>query len=67
MKIDPHWFNVSTPCWKVAGKYVTLFQVFNRRAQQAHWWGFGLLQIGKRHLLLIHHGGLRALFIGTSQ
>jgi len=60
------WFNLSTPRWRIGRTGVRLFQVFNRVSTDGHWWGIGLLQVGKRHLLFIGSCGVRALFIGET-
>lgn len=51
---DFHWFNLHRGFIKVFGKNVKLFNAFNRVcANGDHYWGFGLLQIGRAHLLYI--------------
>ena len=64
---DMLWFNLKSPTFKVLGKTVKLWNLFNRVSEDAHWWGVGLLQVGKRHLFLAHHGGVCLLFLNESQ
>lgn len=54
------WFNVSAPVWLIpaphrAGKvFVRLWNLHRRHsAKDGKWWGFGLLQIDKRHLFYV--------------
>jgi hypothetical protein len=57
--INPRWFNVSAPYWRVTlpGRDdrtgVRLWNLFRRVSTDGHWWGVGLLQVGQRHLFLI--------------
>lgn len=66
----PTWFNASAPLWVVfAGARrslpVCLWTAFNRVcADGAHFWGFGILQIGHRHLFAVTHSGVSILFMG---
>ena len=60
---DLRWFNVSSPHWLLpvgwfSWRTVRLWNLFNRVSTQGHWWGFGLLQLGRRHLLFVGDGGL---------
>lgn len=64
--MDLCWFNWSAPVWRIGRTRVRLWNLFNRRSTQGHWWGVGLLQIGKRHLLFVGHDGVRALFLGET-
>jgi hypothetical protein len=64
--MDLAWFNVSAPWMRIGRVNVKLWNFFNRVSTDGHWWGFGLLQIGKRHLLFVGFCGVRALFIGET-
>jgi hypothetical protein len=59
------WYNASAPLWRPFGRlHVCLWNLFNRRcADGDHYWGFGLLQIGKHHLFYIGHEGGHLLFV----
>lgn len=68
MNVSLTWFNLSAP-WiaKSMDWRIRLWNLHNRvTADGDHWWGFGLLQIGKRHLFYVGDGGVRALFIGQT-
>ncbi len=58
------WFNLSAPWCRPGGLWVRLWNVFNRRSTEGHYWGFGLLQIQQRHLLYLGHSGAMLLFLG---
>jgi hypothetical protein len=59
------WFNISAPPTRPFGVFVRAFNAFNRRcADGDHYWGFGLLQIGHRHLFYVGHSGVSVLFVG---
>jgi hypothetical protein len=46
--MDFRWFNVSSKWYR----NVRLYNLFNRHANDgSHWWGFGIIQYRKRHLL----------------
>ncbi|HXI15062.1 MAG TPA: hypothetical protein VNM48_01735, partial [Chloroflexota bacterium] len=49
------WFNLSSPLIRIGRRRIRLWNLFNRCALEAHWWGFGVLQIGNRHLLYAGH------------
>ncbi len=51
--MTPDWFNLSAPMVKVGQRYVRLWNLFNRRSTDGHWWGVGLVQIGTRHLAFV--------------
>lgn len=58
------WFNISAPYWLIGPVRLRLWNLFNRRAQDGHYWGLGLLQINGRHLLYIGHSGVGLFFLG---
>jgi len=65
--VSPSWFNLSAPPFRVAGRRIRLWIIFNRVPRAStHWWGIGLLQIGNRHLLYVGDQGVRVLFIGRT-
>jgi hypothetical protein len=69
MKFDPHWFGVRTGDTMLhVGNRSIIFciaQAFNRRfVNGVHCWGFGILQIGRRHLFYIGSSGVSIGFIG---
>jgi hypothetical protein len=57
------WFNWSGP--RFCG--VRLWNLFNRRSTDGHFWGVGILQWRKRHLCFIGHCGVSVLFIGETE
>ncbi|MGH2352516.1 MAG: hypothetical protein ACRDI2_23790 [Chloroflexota bacterium] len=61
-----NWCNLSAPWLRVGRLRIRLWNLFNRRSTEGHWWGVGLLQIGQRHLLFVGHCGVRALFVGET-
>jgi hypothetical protein len=66
-----NWFNISAPYWvfHVGNRRVSmrLWNLFNRVTSDGqHWWGFGVLQIGKRHLFYIGYNSVSMLFVGQS-
>ena len=65
--IDPNWFNVSAPAFRSPIGRVRLWNLFRRVSTDGTWWGFGLLQIGSRHLLYVGEQGVRALFLGKTR
>lgn len=62
------WFNISSPFltarWRRGHLFLRLWNLYNRRAVQGHFWGFGILQINSRHLLYIGHDSFHLLFLG---
>lgn len=64
------WFNASAPRLRVGRTIIRLWNLFNRVVLDKndqpyqHWWGFGLLQVGTRHLFYVGSGGIRVLFLG---
>ena len=60
---EMNWFNASCPSMKLGSLHIRLWNVFNRRAAAGHWWGVGLLQIGKRHLFYVGDSGVYPLFL----
>ncbi len=54
-----NWFNWSAP-WM---RGLVLWNAFNREAEDAHWWGFGVLQIKQRHFAYIGHQGVCLGFV----
>jgi hypothetical protein len=73
------WFHLSSPMWiwwwprwlpalPNGRKQATLrlWNLFNRvTADKQHWWGIGVLQLGRLHLIYIGDAGCRVLFLGT--
>ena len=69
---DIHWFGFMIMDTVLhIGRHSVFFvaaQVFNRRfADGTHAWGFGVIQIGHRHLFHIGHGGVSLLFTGQTR
>lgn len=65
--MDWRWFNAGSPNLKIRGRNVWLWNAFNRYTSDGeHWWGGGLLQVGRRHLLYVGHSGVSVLFIGQT-
>lgn len=72
--INLRWYNVSAPMWTIRlpsrkpikpSLHVCLWNLFNRRcADGDHYWGFGILQVGHRHLFAVMFSGVSILFIG---
>ena len=60
------WFNWDAPRLSILGRNVWFWVLFNRHSTEGHWWGVGILQVGRRHLLFVGHCGIRALFIGQT-
>ena len=65
------WFNISIPSNFISVRrnhrppFLRIAQVFNRHcADGNHFWGFGILQVGHRHLFYIGHSGISIAFIG---
>lgn len=63
----PDWFNIGAPAlvlrWGRSGlAYVWLWDCFNRASEGAHYWGVGLLHIGKRSLFYVGHEGVDVLW-----
>lgn len=62
------WFNLDGPSFKVMGRRVRLWNAFNRHTNDGdHWWGFGVLQVNRRHLFFVAFSGVSVLFIGQTQ
>jgi hypothetical protein len=63
------WFNLGGPCVKVGKRpiFVWLWNAFNRVTDADHWWGVGVMQIGRRHLCYIGHNGISIAFIGKTR
>ena len=66
------WFNWSSPMWllpcrepwvRLPFRTVRLWNLFNRRSTEGHWWGVGLLQLGQQHLFLACDHGVCVLFV----
>lgn len=70
MHSNIRWFNLSAPRWtvRVLGHRVSvrLWNVFNRVSTEGHWWGVGVIQIGRRHLMYIDSAGVYVLWIGET-
>jgi hypothetical protein len=64
--MNRHWFNISTPHLVVRGVFLKLFNCFNRRSTDGHFWGLGFLQVGHRHLFYVGHSGVSIGFLGTT-
>ena len=65
--VDLKWFNANPNLNRTKkGTYWSLFNLFNRVSNQGHFWGFGVLQIGSRHLFFIGSEGVSILFIGKA-
>lgn len=60
------WFNWSPPFFRVGGRPVKLWNIFNRCSTEGHWWGVGVLQVGHRHLFFIGWCGVSIMFIGET-
>ena len=63
------WFNASAPMWLMPVKWrrwvssVRLWNLHNRRSSEGWWWGIGVLQIGRRHLLYLGDRGVCVAFV----
>ena len=65
---DLRWFNLHPDFYTVWGLNVKLFNCFNRHTDEGeHFWGFGVLQIGSRHLFCVSTSGVSVLFLGRTQ
>lgn len=64
--MDLQWFNLN-PGFKrtIFGANFKWFNCFNRVNSIFHTWGFGIIQIGRRHLFYVGSNGVSILFIGT--
>lgn len=63
------WFNLGGPCFIVRKPrtfFVWPWVLFNRVSTEAHWWGLGVLQVGKRALFYVGDGGVSFLFFGET-
>jgi len=70
MKLD--WFNLSSPGIVWRRRLIKPWNAFRRR-YQGEWakannepalqWGFGVLQVGRRHLLYVGHAYAYLLFV----
>ena len=65
MKNSTTWFNLN-PGFK-PGRRWKVFNAFFRRSTERTWWGFGVLQMGKRHLFFVGNVGISILFFGTTE
>lgn len=66
------WCNVGGPviwctCSNLKRIRIKLWNAFNRETLDDHYWGYGLLQIGSRHLFFVGHSGVSILFIGETK
>ena len=55
---NARWFNVGAPTWRptLPGRgrqTVKLWNLWRRYSADGRWWGVGLLQVGRRHLLYV--------------
>lgn len=64
--IDLSWFNWGSPWIRIKGLNMRLWNLFNRRSVDGHFWGVGLGQVGNRHLFYIGHSGKSILFCGKT-
>ena len=54
LTLDLQWFNISAPMWRLPrGSHLRFWNAFNRHSTGGHWWGLGLLQLGRRHLFYV--------------
>lgn len=64
------WFNLGGPCFIVRRPhtfFVWPWVLFNHVTNDdQHWWGLGVLQIGKRALFYVGHSGVSVLFVGKT-
>ncbi len=64
--INLHWFNLNPNFQgKIFGQNFKWFNCFHRKSTDGLYWGFGIFQIGKRHLFYVGFTGVSILFIGT--
>ncbi len=64
--MDINWFNLNPDFKrKVFGKNFKWFNCFRRVSNDGTYWGIGIIQIGKRHLLYIGYTGTAFMFFGT--
>lgn len=57
MGFDPYWFGFGTDLFKVWGVHCKWFNCFSRLMEDGHYWGFGFLQVGGRHLIYFGSAG----------
>lgn len=64
--IDLRWYNAGAPWLRVPGTKFSLrlWNLFNRRSTDGHFWGVGIVQVGSRHLLYVGHSGVSVAFVG---
>lgn len=66
------WFNLGGPTFMIKRTshsrpiFVWFWNAFNRVTTEGHYWGFGILQIGNRHLFFVGNTGIRAFFLGRT-
>ena len=81
--LNKRWFNISSPMWLPPVKYrlpncwwcptsIRLWNLFNRHAITGeHWWGFGIFQLGRKHLFWIGNQGsgfkIKIFFFGETE
>jgi hypothetical protein len=58
------WFNVGGPVFVINGTFIQLWNAFHKDSTAGRFWGFGILQIGHRHLFAVGFSGVSILFIG---
>lgn len=62
------WFNIGGPRITIAGHSVRLWNCFNRHTNDGeHWWGVGVIQVGRRHLFCLAHSGKSIFFLGKTE
>lgn len=49
-----NWFNLAISA-RIFGRRILPWNAFNRRSAEGHFWGLGILQIGRRHLAYVGH------------
>ena len=62
-----NWFNLGFDFIKIFGKNFKFYNLFNNITKCGeHFWGFGLIQLGQRHLFYIGDAGLKLFFINKN-
>lgn len=65
------WFNVSAPAWLITvghrSCFIVLWNAFYRATTGGTFWGFGVVQIKRRHLLYVGHDAVSFCFLGKTR
>jgi hypothetical protein len=67
MRNRMRWFNISAPVIRIRGNHIRLWNLFNRHTSDGdHWWGIGILQVNRRHLVFVGFCGVYFFFVGET-